>query len=174
MLEEVKTKRDQDLQARKVFTKGLDKKKTVTARAALDKTAQPMIGSLGEDFTQELDYSTLSNKWYGADFGDTERNSGEDHSSKVKQLLETVKRMTQQSARAGMDRDALEEEEEKQNLRKIGPFQFDIDLEIDAEILKNEEVYKDLKELDEKIIKTKTHSYLATKSFGRRKKRNKY
>ena len=174
MLEEVKRKRDQDIQARKMFSKGPDKKKTMTARAAMDRTAQPMVSPLGQTFHQDLDYSTISNKWYGADFGDTDRDSGEDHSSKVKQLLETVKRMTKESARANMNKDAIDEEEEKQNMRKIGPFQFDIDLEIDAEILKNEEVYKDLKELDEKIIKDKTHNYLATKSFGRRKKRNKY
>lgn len=173
MLEDVKKKRDQDIQARKMFSKGPDKKKTLTSRVAMDRTAQPMVAPLGQT-SNELDYSTLSNKWYGADFGDTERDSGEDHNSKVKQLLETVKRMTKQSARFGMDRDAIDEEEEKQSRSKIGPFQFDIDLEIDAEILKNEEVYKDLKELDEKIIKDKTPSYLATKSFGRRKRRNKF
>jgi hypothetical protein len=48
-----------------------------------------------------------------------------------------------------------------------------IDNEIDTEILKNEEVYKDLKELDEIIPKKDPkYSFMATKSFGRRKKRN--
>ena len=34
------------------------------------------------------------------------------------------------------------------NSRKIGPFSFDIDDEIDTEILTSDEVYKDLKELE--------------------------
>lgn len=34
------------------------------------------------------------------------------------------------------------------NNRKIGPFSFDIDDEIDTEILTSDEVYKDLKELE--------------------------
>jgi hypothetical protein len=34
------------------------------------------------------------------------------------------------------------------NSRRIGPFSFDIDDEIDTEILTSEEVYKDLKELE--------------------------
>ena len=33
MLQEVKIKRDMDVQSRKMFTKGVDKKKTITARA---------------------------------------------------------------------------------------------------------------------------------------------
>lgn len=176
MLEDVKYKRDQDMQARKMFTRGNDKKKTMTSlRGGLDKSAQPIVSPLGKSFQKELDMTNLSNKWYGADFVDTDRDGGDDHSSKIKRLLDKVKRMTKETARLNMDRDAIDEEEEKQNLRKIGPFQFDIDHDIDAEILKNEEVFKDLKELDEKIIKQdKTHSYLFTKSFGRKKKRNKY
>jgi hypothetical protein len=173
MLEEVKRKRNQELQSRKMFPARVDKKKTMTARG-LDKTTQPMVSPL--DRTKvEMDYSTYSNRYYGMETGDYDRDQNDDHSSRVKRLLETVKRMTKESARANMDRDAIDEEEERLKMRKIGPFQFDIDHEIDAEILKNEEVYKDLKELDEKFIKKdKTHSYLTTKSFGRRKKRNKY
>lgn len=174
MLEEVKKRRDQDLQSRKMFSKDLNKKKTITARGGLDKTTQPMVSPLNNTFQKDMDYSTMSNRYYGMDFGETERDKGEDHSSKVKRLLETVKRMTQETARANMDREAIEEEE-KQNMRKIGPFQFDIDHEIDAEILKNDEVYKDLKEVDEKLPKPKqNHSYLATKSFGKKRKKNKY
>jgi hypothetical protein len=174
MLEDVKHKRDQDMQARKMFTRANEKKKGTSTRPG-DRTSQPVVSSLGKNFTKELDYSAISNKWYAGDFGDTDRDGGEDHSSKVKRLLETVKRMTKETAQANMDRNAIEEEEEKQNLRKIGPFQFDIDHDIDAEVLNNEEVFKDLKELDEKIIKQdKSHSYLFTKSFGRKKKKNKY
>jgi len=174
MLEEVKKKRDLEMQSRKMFPARQDKKKTMTSRA-MDKTAQPVIGSLGKTFHKELDYSNISSRYYGGDYGDSERDKVEDHSSKVKRLLETVKRMTEQTARANLGDDAVDEEEEKLNSRKIGPFQFDIDHDIDSEILKNEEVYKDLKELDEKFIKKeKTHSYLAAKSFGRKKKKNKY
>ena len=34
------------------------------------------------------------------------------------------------------------------NNRRIGPFSFDIDIENDTEVLTSEEVYKDLKELE--------------------------
>ena len=44
-----------------------------------------------------------------------------------------------------------EEDEEKDNARKIGPFTFDIDDDIDTEVLTNEQVYDDLKELDDII-----------------------
>lgn len=37
--------------------------------------------------------------------------------------------------------------------RRIGPFSFDIDDEIDTEILTSEEVYKDLKELEDILDK---------------------
>lgn len=158
-----------DVQSRKMFTKAVDKKKTVTARA-MDKTTQPIVSPLSKTFHKDGDYSTVTTKYYGDDH-DIEQNKGEDHSSKVKRLLETIKRVTYETAKAN-DRDILDEEMDKMNKRKIGPFQFDIDNEIDTEILKNDEVYKDLKELDENIIKTnKMHSSLVTKSFGRRKKR---
>lgn len=41
-----------------------------------------------------------------------------------------------------------DEENQKYQSRKIGPFSFDIDDEIDTEVLTSEEVYKDLKELE--------------------------
>ena len=152
-----------------MFTKGVDKKKT-TARA-MDKTTQPVVSPLSKTFHKDGDYSTVTTKFYGDD-ADIDQTKGEDHSSKVKRLLETIKKVTLETAKANNDRDILDEEMEKMNKRKIGPFQFDIDNEIDTEILKNDEVYKDLKELDENIIKTnKLHSSLVTKSFGRRKKR---
>ena len=169
MLQEVKVKRDMDVQSRKMFTKGVDKKKTITARA-MDKTTQPIVSPLSKTFHKDADYSTVTTKFYG-DEAEVEQNKGEDHTSKAKRLLETIKKMSYAAAKAN-DRDTLDEEIEKMNKRKIGPFQFDIDNEIDTEILKNDEVYKDLKELDENIIKTnKMHSSLVTKSFGRRKKR---
>lgn len=172
MLEEVKRKRNQDAQNRKLFARGTDKKKLDTART-VDRTMQPVVGYLDKTFQKELDYSTVSARMYGGDFIDSERDRGEDHSSKVKRLLETVKRMTRHNAMAGMDRDAIDEEEEKMNQRKIGPFQFDIDHDIDAEILNNQEVYDDIKDVDEKILKKdKNHSYMATKSLGRRKRKN--
>ena len=39
------------------------------------------------------------------------------------------------------------------SLRKIGPFSFNIDDEIDTEVLNSEEVYKDLKELEQYLDK---------------------
>ena len=45
---------------------------------------------------------------------------------------------------------ALDEEEQaKMAARKIGPFSFDIDDDIDAEVLTNEQVYDDLKEIED-------------------------
>jgi len=41
------------------------------------------------------------------------------------------------------------EEEEKEAKRRIGPFFFDIDDEIDTEILTNDQVYDDLKEIED-------------------------
>mmetsp|Transcript_7833 Transcript_7833/g.12138 ORF Transcript_7833/g.12138 Transcript_7833/m.12138 type:complete len:96 (-) Transcript_7833:28-315(-) len=46
---------------------------------------------------------------------------------------------------AHMDKD----EEEKEAKRRIGPFFFDIDDEIDTEILTNDQVYDDLKEIED-------------------------
>ena len=42
-----------------------------------------------------------------------------------------------------------EEEEARLQAKKIGPFSFDIDDEIDTEVLTNEQVYDDLKELED-------------------------
>ena len=42
-----------------------------------------------------------------------------------------------------------DENDEFQNQRKIKPFSFDIDDDIDTEVLTNEQVYDDLKELDD-------------------------
>jgi len=45
------------------------------------------------------------------------------------------------------DQQEMDDEEARENARKIGPFSFDIDDDIDTEILTNEQVYDDLKEL---------------------------
>jgi len=42
-----------------------------------------------------------------------------------------------------------DDEEARLAARKIGPFSFDIDDDIDTEILTNEQVYDDLKELQD-------------------------
>jgi hypothetical protein len=49
---------------------------------------------------------------------------------------------------AGPDHE-VDEEEARLAARKIGPFSFDIDDDIDTEILTNEQVYDDLKELQD-------------------------
>lgn len=55
---------------------------------------------------------------------------------------------------------------------RIGPFSFDIDDEIDTEILTSEEVYKDLKELEKILDKDKDKINITSKSFGRSKKKS--
>lgn len=47
------------------------------------------------------------------------------------------------------DLDQQEEEEARQKARKIGPFAFLIDDDIDTEILTNQQVFDDLKELQD-------------------------
>ena len=42
-----------------------------------------------------------------------------------------------------------EEEKARMAAKKIGPFSFDIDDDIDTEVLTNEQVYDDLKELED-------------------------
>ncbi len=66
--------------------------------------------------------------------------------------------------------DNHEDEEVQENqFQKIGPFSFDIDDDIDTEVLTNDEVFKDLKDLegilDKGEDKTKT-----TRMMGRKKK----
>ncbi len=57
------------------------------------------------------------------------------------------------------------------NSRRIGPFSFDIDDEIDTEILTSEEVYKDLKELETILDKGNDRITVTTRSIGRVKKK---
>jgi len=63
----------------------------------------------------------------------------------------------------------LEEEEAEEmraNARKIGPFSFDIDDDIDTEVLTNEQVYDDLKELED--ILEEGHSNMTQNNTKRR------
>ena len=177
MLDEIKKKRDQDMQNRKMFSRGPDKKTTMTSRVH-EKTMPTEVGSFAKTFQKDLNYSSVSAKYHDPDFNDSEHDKGEDNASKHKRLLETIKRFRKhQMMVANKDfskNEVIDDEEEKMNAGKIGPFQFDIDHDIDAEILKNEEVYKDLKELDEKMKdrdKDKTKKYLASKSLGRRRRK---
>lgn len=66
-----------------------------------------------------------------------------------------------------------EEEASKYQSRKIGPFSFDIDDEIDTEVLTSEEVYKDLKELEVILDKEADKVNITSKMLGRSKKKHK-
>lgn len=95
------------------------------------------------------------------------------HQVKVQRLLNQVRQYQRAKAQQKgttaqneMDR----EEEEKMNKRKIGPFSFDIDDEIDTEILTSEEVYKDLRELEDILAKQEESDVKAT-IFTRSKKK---
>ena len=74
------------------------------------------------------------------------------------------------------DRGSDEDDEETRyhqymQSRKIAPPNFDIDDEIDTEILTNEEVYKDLKELEDLLDKNEDSYGAAAKAIGRVKKK---
>ena len=66
-----------------------------------------------------------------------------------------------------------DEEQAKYQSRKIGPFSFDIDDEIDTEVLTSEEVYKDLKELEGILDKESDKVNISSKMLGRSKKKHK-
>jgi len=55
--------------------------------------------------------------------------------------------------------------------RKIGPFSFDIDEDIDTEILTNNEILKDLKELEGILDKDSDKVNISSKMLGRTKKK---
>ena len=65
------------------------------------------------------------------------------------------------------------EEAGKYQSRKIGPCSFDIDDEIDTEVLTSEEVYKDLKELEVILDKDTDKINITSKMLGRSKKKAK-
>ena len=56
-----------------------------------------------------------------------------------------------------------------ENARRIGPFSFDIDDDIDTEVLNNEQVYDDLKELED-ILDQENDGIASTASLGGKKK----
>lgn len=63
-----------------------------------------------------------------------------------------------------------DEERARIDARRIGPFSFDIDDDIDTEVLNNEQVYDDLKELKD-ILDQEQDGVAATANMGRSKKR---
>lgn len=56
-----------------------------------------------------------------------------------------------------------------QQSRKIGPFSFDIDDDIDTEVLTNDEIFRDLKEL-EGILDKDSDKVVSTRMLGRKKR----
>lgn len=54
------------------------------------------------------------------------------------------------------------------NARRIGPFSFDIDDDIDTEVLNNEQVYDDLKELDD-ILDQENDGIASSASIGKKR-----
>ena len=127
-------------------------------------------------------------------------NSANFKSSKVQQLLDKTRRMIefqamyqstqlqkkQAMSAAGMKRTAASfamqqstieqaEHDEEEAMRayqsrKIGPFSFDIDEDIDTEVLTNNEILKDLKEL-ENILDKDTDKIITSKMMGRTKRK---
>ena len=127
-------------------------------------------------------------------------NSTNFKSSRVQQLLDKTRRMIefqamyqstqlqkkQAMSAAGMKRTAASfamqqstieqaEHDEEEAMRayqsrKIGPFSFDIDEDIDTEVLTNNEILKDLKEL-ENILDKDTDKIITSKMMGRTKKK---
>jgi len=56
--------------------------------------------------------------------------------------------------------------------RRIGPFSFEVDDEIDTDVLTSEEVYKDLQKLEELLDKGQDKVTFSSRSIGRVKKKN--
>lgn len=128
---------------------------------------------------------------YGGSFGGDEMMGTDEHSQKVQRLLEKVRRMVQSNnntqvgfqtagqkkvSYAGVDPNSYNPNDtsyqsQYPNNRRIGPFSFDIDDEIDTEILTSDEVYKDLKELESILDKDKDKITVTSRQFGRAKKK---
>jgi len=66
--------------------------------------------------------------------------------------------------------DEQEDIYEQYKNRKIGPFSFDIDDEIDTEVLTNDEIFNDLKELDG-ILSKDSDNIISSKMMGGRPKK---
>jgi len=89
-------------------------------------------------------------------------------------FIGTAKGKTAAPAFDSFDQSAIEADEAaKYQSRKIGPFSFDIDDEIDTEVLTSEEVYKDLKELEVILDKETDKVNISSKMLGRSKKKAK-
>ncbi len=59
--------------------------------------------------------------------------------------------------------------QQMQQSRKIGPFSFDIDDDIDTEVLTNDEIFRDLKDL-EGILEKDGDKAISTRMLGRKKR----
>ena len=95
----------------------------------------------------------------------------------ILQLLENVKKMIKSKKTGGKEVENEEEEEKEgsgaaKQSATLGPFAFDIDDEIDSEILTSEEVYKDLKELEGILSKNEVKPQFLFR-LGRSKKKSK-
>jgi hypothetical protein len=64
-----------------------------------------------------------------------------------------------------------EEDKARYDSNRIGPFSFEIDEDIDTEILKNDQVYDDLKELKDIMKSDKEDTHVNRGSLGRSKRR---
>jgi len=91
----------------------------------------------------------------------------------VRKYLDFIKKLNKNQAGKGnatLDQ-LMAEEEEKEKKWKIGPFSFDIDYEIDTEILTADEVYKDLKEVDDILVRDSDKKLSAHVLQGAKKKK---
>ncbi len=61
--------------------------------------------------------------------------------------------------------------QQDQQFKKIGPFSFDMDDDIDTEVLTNDEVFRDLKDLEGILDKDKDKVNISTRMLGRNKKK---
>lgn len=102
---------------------------------------------------------------------DSAFQGSEEGRSKVQKLLDMVKRVQKRDQGFEAHPDLDSDEEEKRMQQRIGPFSFDIDEEIDTDILSNAEVYKDLKELDDILPPDETQKAMAAHQMGRSKRR---
>lgn len=64
-----------------------------------------------------------------------------------------------------------EEDKARYDSNRIGPFSFEIDEDIDTEILKNDQVYDDLKELKDIMKSDKEDTHVNRGSLGRSKRK---
>jgi len=142
-------------------------------------TAGPRLGGAGQS-SSHMAYNQPS---YATD----QYQMSNPRTQKVQRLLERTKKMIENQHftgtaakggkmtvfEGGLDQSEAEEAAAKYQSRKIGPFSFDIDDEIDTEVLTSEEVYKDLKELEVILDKETDKVNISSKMLGRSKKKAK-